>query len=741
MWIKRKRENESEGLPVFTKSFSAREGLVKCELAITATGIFSASINGYEIPDLFMPGWCNYLKRVDVCRYDVTRLINENNVISVTVANGWYSGKLGYGNKTNVFGDEKRLFAELTLTYADGEVEKIVTDEDWAATTSDVVFADFFDGEVIDARLRNKEKRAKNAEISDFSVPLTEYSCEPVRVVETLTPTVIYEDERVIRYDFGRNVAGMISLEASGEPGDKIVVKYGETLDENGGVYTENLRRARCTDEFILSGGELDCFKPEFTYHGFRYAEISKPASSRVHGIEGRVISQDIEYYGSFECSDEVINGVYAMARNGQRSNFVSIPTECPQRDERLGWTGDAEVFCNSAMFNADCKRFFTNYLRLIRDDTPASGRIPSIVPLYMPIADNTAGVPGWGDCIAVMPYFHYLHYRDESVIRDNLPTAEKWIAYYINKSENYLTKITNNFGDWLSQGGETDANVINQIFFAYSTRLTASMCGIIGESDKKAYYSDVYEKVKRAFRACYYKNGRITSDTQTAYAFAYAAGLISRDETAKRLPDTVHERGDALTTGFIGSRFILPALCDAGETELAYRLIKRTEYPSWGYMLAQGATTVWERWNGYTAEHGFEDPEMNSLNHYSLGSCTEWLYSYVLGIKLSADSAKTIISPSFSREISCARGGTRLSGGNIFVSWKYEKSAVRLTVVAADGVDYEIDKGLGSLAAIEKRGNDTVAVFATDGKSDGAFSCRDERSCDTQAAKRCICP
>lgn len=695
MWIKRKRENESEGLPVFTKSFSAREGLVKCELAITATGIFSASINGYEIPDLFMPGWGNYLKRVDVCRYDVTRHINENNVISVTVANGWYSGKLGYGNKTNVFGDEKRLFAELTLTYADGEVEKIVTDEDWTATTSDVVFADFFDGEVIDARLRNKEKRAKNAEISDFSVPLTEYSCEPVRVVETLTPTVIYEDERVIRYDFGRNVAGMISLEASGEPGDKIVVKYGEMLDENGGVYTENLRRARCTDEFILSGGELDCFKPEFTYHGFRYAEISKPASSRVNGIEGRVISQDIEYYGSFECSDEVINGVYAMAKNGQRSNFVSIPTDCPQRDERLGWTGDAQIFVGSAMFNMDCKAFYEKYMCDLRDSQYGNGAVGGVAP-HVPHFDYTEEgdrlAAGWADAITVIPYEHYVMYGDKRTLYDNIGAMKAFVRFCRETSEGFIRPEGDNYGDWLNVGSETDKAVLNTLYFAYSASLTARACRIIGDGEE-GEFAALYEDICRVFRAKFVDgDGTIKSDTQTAYLLAYAFGAMTKEEISGHLVRKLHEADDHLVTGFLGVKFLLPVLCEIGESELCYKVLTRRSYPGWGYSVVNGATTVWERWNSYTVEHGFGDVRMNSFNHYSLGSCCEWMFRYCLGISPveSAPGFKSVlVRPfvDFSGKITSASGSYECAYGKITVRWESDGDTARYSIEIPDGV------------------------------------------------------
>ena len=713
MWIKCKDESKNEGLPVFVKTFTVKKRLTRCELKITATGIFCVKINGTALSDRFMPGWSNYRKHIDVCSYDVTEYVTEGreNEIAVTVANGWYSGKLGYGNKTNVFGSEKRLLASISFAYGNGDTEIIESDESWQTVVSDVVFADFFDGEIIDASRRKIEKKAENAVNADFAVPLQDYAREPVRVEERIKPQVIYSDETTLRYDFGYNFAGCVKVIAKGGKGSGIVAIYGETLDENGNVYTANLRRAKCTDEFILSGEE-DVFEPEFTYHGFRYAELRKTRETEILFIEGVALSQDIKYYGNFECSDEVTNGVWLMALRGQKSNFISIPTDCPQRDERLGWTGDAEVFCNSAMFNADCNLFFKNYLKLVREDALPDGKIPSIVPFYMPLADNTAGVPGWGDCITVMPYFHYLHYRDKSVIAENLPVAEKWIAYYVAKSENYLTKITNNFGDWLSVNGDSDPDVINQCFFGYSASLTAKMCDILGLHDKSAAYLDLFGKCKKAFRENYYHDGKIKSDTQTTYAFAYIAGYLSKEETAARLPEKIRENGGGLTTGFIGSRFLLPALCDIGETKLAYSLMMRTEYPSWGYMLKNGATTVWERWNGYTRENGFEDPEMNSFNHYSLGSCVEWLYSYVLGIKLSPETEKATIDPSFCDLLSFAKGETQLKNGRISVSWKYENASVYLEVKADEDVEYEIDCKDKKIISMIRTGNDTIAVF-----------------------------
>ena len=712
MWITIRKDADIEGLPIFQKKFTLNGDLVRCKLKITATGIFSVKINGHVIPDLFMPGWSNYVKYIDVCEYDITEYIVKENTISVTVANGWYSGKLGYGNRTNVFGDTKRLFAEIELEYKDGKNEKIVTDDSWDTYVSDIVFADFFGGETIDARRRlNNEKTVYKSIISQFDISFATYDREPVCIINTIRPKVIYSDETTLRLDFGVNFAGDISVKAKGASGSKIVAKFAEMLDDDGKLYTANLRRAKCTDEFILSGEE-DLFEPLFTYHGFRYAELKKEADVTIFDVQGLVISQNIDYYGGFECSDDTVNGIFAMAMNGQKCNFISIPTDCPQRDERLGWSGDAEVFCNSAMFNADCNKFFKNYLKMLRTDVLPDGRIPSIVPLYMAVSDNTAGVPGWGDCIAVMPYFHYLHYRDKTIIEDNLPAAEKWVGYYLAKSDDYLTRIVNNFGDWLSVDGNTDVDVINQCFFGYSALLVAKMCKIIGLDDKYEEYTKVYENCKDAFRKNYFENGIIKGNTQTAYAFAYTVGYINKEETRKRLIDLIRENGGGLTTGFIGSRFILPVLCDIGETELAYETMARTEYPSLGYMLKNGATTVWERWNGYTKENGFEDPEMNSFNHYSLGSSVEWLYSYVLGIKLSPYTEKVVISPAFCEKLTYAKGRTRVKGGNLQVYWEIKNSVAKLKVTADEGVNYEIDCSAYRVISCEKNGNETTAVI-----------------------------
>lgn len=692
MWIKRQGDfNKTKYLPIFVKRFDLDKEVKSCKLKITATGIMEIKINGVAINDYFMPGWTNYKKYVNECEYDLSLQVKEKNEISVIVADGWYSGKLGYSGGPNLYGDEKRLRAEIIAEYANGEKEVFETDESWDTYLSQIVCADFFDGETIDFTREERAEKQK-AVCCDFDLKRETYSYEPVQAIEEIVPKIIYASETVIRADFGKNFAGVASFTANGARGEKLTVKFAEMLNPDGTLYTKNLRKAKCSDELILSG-KGDFFNPKFTYHGFRYAEISSSGKFTVTNFIGNVLSQKIAYNGQFECSSDLINGIYKMAINGQKSNFISLPTDCPQRDERLGWTGDAEVFCNSAMFNADCDKFFANYLKLIRTDALPDGKIPSFAPFFVPIADNTAGVPGWGDAITVIPYFHYLHYGDKRIITDNLPFADNWINYYLSKSENDLVKITNNFGDWLSVDGKTDVDVINQCFFGYSAMLVSKMHSIIGDEEGAARYLAVFNKAREAFRNAYFDGEKIKSDTQTAYVFAFSAGFVAGEEIKNRLKQVLSENGDKLTTGFIGCRFLLPALCDMGSSELSYKIITQTAYPSWGYMLKNGATTVWERWNGYTEQNGFEDPEMNSFNHYSLGSCVEWLYSYVLGIKLS-ENKPVCIKPTFFEDLQYVKGCYASKNGKLFVKIENKNAAVTVEITADDGVIYTYDFG-----------------------------------------------
>ena len=714
MWLKplSTTENTSTGLPIFYRQFRIEKPLAKCVMEISALGIFAVQVNGRSIDDYFMPGWSNYHKYVHLCKYDITELLADENLMGITLADGWYAGKLGYHKGPYFYGDETALYVKMTLTYQDGTTAVIDGNQAWKVGCSKIVSSSFFDGETVDFRRRAEELSSlPAAQECDLDVAFEPYAYQPVKRVARFSPTVLYQDENTLRLDFGQNIAGFLNFTVKGGAGTRLSVRHAEMLNPDGTLYYDNLRAVKAEDIAILSG-EKDRFDPTFTFHGFRYAELSWQGSVELDDVQAVALSQALDYHGEFSCSDGIVNKIYQNVLWGQLDNFISIPMDCPQRDERLGWTGDAQVFCNSAMFNADCKDFFANYLKLIRTDVLPDGRIPSLAPFIAPIGTSTAGVPGWADAICVIPYTHYLHYRDVGVIRENLPCAVKHLEYYLSKCEGYLSKVENPFGDWLSVKRAEDREVISQCFLGLSAKLVSKMYAIVGDRDKAEAYAEIFERVKEAFRKHYLQtSGEIQGDSQTIYALSLSVGFVTAEEIKAPFKASVSREDNRLTTGFIGVKYLLPALCEIGEVDLAYQIIKETRYPSWGYTIENGATTIWERWNGYTKENGFETPSMNSFNHYSLGSCVEWLYAYVLGIKLS-DDKPICISPAFSKELAFAKGAYKTPHGKIDVEWKYEKSAYHVRVEAEKGVEFDCDFGGREILSLQKEGNAVMAVL-----------------------------
>ena len=714
MWIANSLYKTNKNLPIFYKKFKLEKPLKKAILSVSALGIISVKINGKQIDDYFMPGWTNYNVYANLCKYDITKDLKRDNLIEITLADGWYSGRLGYTKQPNVYGRVNALFAQIDLRFKDGDNRLIDSDTTWKVGKTNIISSSFFDGEEIDFNFVDGRKYGELpfAKAIAKDVRLKSCDCQPVRQICKLTPEVVVNGDGVLRLDFKQNFVGFITFTARGEKGATVTVNHAEMLCEDGSLYLDNLRSVKATNRAILSGGN-DYFEPKFTFQGFRYAEILTDGKTQIENIRGIVLSQDIDYTGKFECSDEIINKIYQNALWGQKGNFISIPTDCPQRDERLGWTGDAQVFCNSAMFNADCNKFFTNYLRLIQTDILTDGKIPSFVPFFIPVSPSTAGVPGWADSICVIPYYHYLHYGDKKVLKENLPYAIRHLDYYLSKCDkNLLIDIVNPFGDWLSVEKADDKGVINQCFLGLSASLISKICGILGYGKKQLKYSQIYEKAKSAFRNNFLSEGKIKGDSQTAYAFALAVEYVTAEEIRDGFISSVQRAGDKLTTGFIGVKHLLPSLCKIGQTDLAYKIIKQTEYPSWGYTIKQGATTIWERWNGYTTENGFETPSMNSFNHYSLGSCVEWLYSHVLGVKL-LESGKVRVSPSFSKELDFAKGECMTQNGKIYVEWQrnLDEFTLQVTSNRIDEVEIEItDK---KIVSIEKIQNKIIATIA----------------------------
>jgi len=677
--------------PYFRKEFKVGRGLVKATLYATAKGVYEAYINDSYVADhLFTPGFTNYGKVIQYQTYDVTDLVSKGrNILGAVVAEGWYAGQLAFKKEQYFGGWPICLLMKLVLEYKNGNVEEIVTDSSFITSTGRILASSLLDGEVVDNRLpesfemfsrRLDTDGWENAteEGADFSL-LVPDTAEPVRFRHRLKGTFIGRDKGDI-YDFGQNAAGVLFLNVKADEDTKITLRHGEMMD-GGKLYTANLRSAKCEDVFYCRGGR-QILTPTFTFHGFRYAEvIVEDGEADVMDVFMNVCHNDLARTGTFDCSHELINKIYTNTLWGQRSNFISVPTDCPQRDERLGWTGDAQIFSATAMYNADCKAFFARYMRDLRLDQREDGAVTDIVPDLKGLTG--AGTAAWGDAVCVIPYNHYMMYGDISILEDNIEAMKRWVGY-LKTHSNGLIRPAEGYGDWLSVGEETDKGVLATAYFAHSARLTAKCLEALGEDGSE--YERLYEDIRTAFiREFTDENGVIKSDTQTCYLLALAFGLCEDEYLcAEHLVRTLERQEGKLTTGFVGVRELLPMLCRYGRADMAYSLITETRYPSWGFSIENGATTIWERWNSYTPENGFGDVGMNSFNHYSLGSCVEWMYAYMLGITpLEAGFKRVRIAPVTDpmHRVHYAAGSYDSENGRIDVDWTDEDGFITLNV------------------------------------------------------------
>jgi len=717
MWIyyttgEYKDANEKYGnpAPYFRKTFTLKDKVKKATLFASALGVYKLYLNGKPVgEDYLSPGWTDYRKRLPFARYDVTALLLENNAVAAVLGDGWAVGHLGsdYAFKRCGYSDRIEFTALLRIEYESGETEEISTDTTWRASAGAIRRSDIYMGEYIDNRLSLGDFSVfdyddsawdyASESIFKFSrnLCLDEVKIPPIVVKHTFTPQLIEKTDNTYLYNVGQNISGVLRCVFKGEAGAKIVLRHGEILVD-GKLYTENLRGAEATDTYILSGEGEEVFRPLFTFHGFQYAELTVMGEAEIVSITAEAMYTDLESTGSFSCSDAIVNQVYQNALWGQRDNFLNVPTDCPQRDERLGWTGDAQIFCQSAMLNMDCRVFFEKYLNDVRDAQLGNGIVPVVAPVPPVGSYAYTGYDasaGWGEAIGEIPYVHYKMYGDKKIVRDNLPALKKLLDYYKVESPNFIRGYYGRYGDWLSLGKTTDLSVVSTLYYARAAYLAAELCHVLGDYEEE-YYRTLYENIKRAFHEKFVgKDGKIFSDTQSAYVIAYSFGLLDKETTKKHLVRKFEEDDGKLTTGFLGVRFLLPTLCDIGRSDIAYRLMTSTEYPGWGYSVVNGATTIWERWNSYTKEDGVMQG-MNSFNHYSLGSCTEWMYTYCLGIRPSMDAPgcrKIDFVPCFdlTGKITSAQGHYDTDFGRVEVSWQKDGAAFTYSVTVPAAIEH----------------------------------------------------
>jgi alpha-L-rhamnosidase len=682
------------------KQFRLDKPVLRATLYGTALGLVELRLNGGRVgDDFFMPGWTDYTKRVYYRAYDVTEMLrNGDNALGAIMADGWFSGYVGYGRKRDLYGKWPRLRAQLHVEYVDGSTTDVATGPDWRATIGPILEADFLKGETYDARkeLAGWDEAGVNDSYwdkvvvgSDEVQPLVQvHPGPPVRAIQEFKAEQITQPKPgVYVLNLGQNFAGVARLKVRGYAGQKITLRFAERLNPDGTIYTTNLRSARATDTYICKGQGVEFWEPRFTFHGFQYIEVTglkqKPAPEAVVGV---AISSDTPVVGEFSSSDPMLNRLHRNIYWTQCANFIDIPTDCPQRDERLGWTGDAQVYVRTATLSTDVQAFFTKWLvDLDEDGQRADGQFPCVAPVKVA---NDDGGPAWADAGVICPWTIYSVYADRRELERNYDAMTRFIEFCRKRSTSDLLppEKYHCFGDWLNIKAETPKDIIYTAYFAYSTKLTAQAAEVLGKMDDAVKYNMLFEKIRAAFNKAYVDvDGRIKGNTQTCYVLALAFDLVQGErakQAAEYLVDDIKSRDWHLSTGFIGTKDLMPVLSKIGRTDVAYRLLRNDTFPSWGFSIKQGATSIWERWDGWTPEKGFQDPGMNSFAHYSFGAVYAWMVDNIGGILRAAPAYKEIlIAPHPDEKLTSASVSYRSAHGLIASEWRQANGKFQLHV------------------------------------------------------------
>ncbi|WP_368498049.1 family 78 glycoside hydrolase catalytic domain [Herbiconiux sp. A18JL235] len=684
--------------PYFRHEFTVRRDLERAVVHVTARGVYELFANGERVGDRELePGWTDYSDRVEYQTYDITDALRVGpNAFGATVAAGWWHGYVGFDRRRQAehYGAEPELLVQAHLCYSDGSEDVVASGEGWASSEGPIRFADLLMGQYVDDRVDLGDWTLPGGADSSWvpvrardigsSIP-TSTPRPPIRAIEHRAGRIVHSEPDRILVDFGQNLVGRLNVTVSSlERGGSITIRHGETITPEGDLYVDNLRTAEATDRFVSSGRSAT-FAPTFTSHGFRFAElIGDVAALTDRDIEAVSVRSDNREVGTLTLNDEGLDQLHSNIVWGLRSNMVSIPTDCPQRDERLGWLADAQVFLPSAAYNANVSAFLTSWLRDVRYTQDDDGAFADVAPrLRLP----QQAAPGWGDAGVIVPWTLYRLYGDIRVLQDSFESMLAWIGHIDRHNPDHLWRHAAglNYGDWLGVEEETDRELLATAYFARSLELTAAAADVLHATSEAARLRALRLEVVDAFRREFLDSstGVLRSDTQTAYCLALAFDLINPGElplVASRLVDAVERRGPALTTGFIGVALLLPTLSLIGRSDLAWALARRREYPSWLYSVDHGATTIWERWDGWTTTDGFQSAQMNSFNHYSLGSIDEWFYAYAAGIRQSRNSlafADLEMEPAVDAAVGHVAASFESPRGLIRSEWSYDGSTL----------------------------------------------------------------
>lgn len=682
------------------KEFSLKKSIQKAVIYATSLGLYELKLNGQKVgEDYFTPGWTDYNYRLQYQTYDVTEMISkEVNTLFATVGEGWYSGYLGWNNRKDIYGNTNALLAQLLLTYEDGTTEIICTDGTWQEKTCKILMSDIYKGEILDA---SKETNIEgNMLVLDYpKKQLIAQENEPVRIMTELEPIAIImtpKGETVL--DMGQNMVGWVRCKVNGVRGQTLTLVHGEVLDPDGNFYRDNIRSADQKVTYICKGNKEEVLEPHFTFQGFRYVKLEGFSKNiKISDFKGIVFHSNMERTGTFETSDNRINQLQSNILWGQKGNFLDVPTDCPQRDERLGWTGDAQIFARTACYNMNTALFFRKWLKDLSYNQMPDGAVSVVVPDVLKggfIDTVTKTTAGWGDAAVICPWTIYLCYGDTNVLRDQYSSMKKWIDYIrAQGKDEYLWDTGVQLADWValdsaegSYYGATDGYLVATAFYAYSTEIFSRVAKILGYYDDYKTYKDLYTRIKQAYAERFFdKEGHLISATQTAQAISLHFNLVPdpyKKQVSKKLVTLIEDNEMHLTTGFIGTPYICHALSSNGYMDVAYHLLFQPEYPSWLYQVGQGATTMWEHWDGIKPDGSLWSSDMNSFNHYAYGSIGDWMYQSITGIDiLEAGYKKTSIAPQPTKRLSYAKATLETPYGKLHSSWKVEQGMMQLNV------------------------------------------------------------
>jgi len=709
-WISFPYRGQDKTSPMLRKEFNLTNKIRHAVLYLTARGLYEVRINGQRVGNhLLSPEWTSYGKRIQYQTYDVTELLCTGcNTIGAMLGEGWYAGSIQqWPPKEHLYGEELELLAQLEVQTENGKVSMVVSDKTWKTTIEGPILSSgIYAGETYDA---NKEQpgwdssgfndsKWKAVKVNNDlgQARLVAQFNEPICVTQEIKPVAVTEPKAGIYvFDLGQNMVGWTRVRFKAPMGTKIIFKHNERLNPDGTVYMDNLRAGRLskelrrqTNEYICSGKGEEVFEPHFTYHGFRYVEVNGlKYQPEPDDLTGKVFHSNAPFAGQFECSDELLNRIWQNVFWSLRGNLMSVPTDCPQRDERMGWMGDAQIFCQTANFCMGMAAFWNKWIRDIRDDQLEDGQYPSYVP-YPDAENRHVGRSAWADAGTIVPWYLYLNYADMRLLQEHFESARRWVDHICAENPNLISAKESHGVDHLNLGGTIPEKLFSTAFFARSTEIVARMAAVLGKDDEAREYDKLHEAIKSAFIYEFLQeDGKVTGDSQGAYALALAFDLVPENQrqcVAGHMIKALKKTDGKLTTGVVTTHHLLIELSRNGYHEDACRLVQSRQMPSWGLMVEQGATTIWERWDGYVPHQGLADSAMNSFNHFAFGAVGEWMMRELAGINLDQDHPgykHFIIRPHPSNTITWTCACYNSIYGQIVSDWKLKGSSLKLNV------------------------------------------------------------